>query len=152
MSRFKIEDFPSHVQDQIRAQLADYRQPPTAPAKTPDPIPAPRQPKIASPNATEAEFRAKFSNLVMIFEPLTFRLQNGHRYTPDWVYWHDSRLHCVEVKGSYRLQSYQRARLAFDQAVIEFPEIRWIWAEKRQNGGWAIMSHCKNSEKEADHA
>ncbi len=152
MSRFKIQDFPEHVQAQIREQLADYRQTPSAPAKTPDPVPAPRQPKIASPNGTEAEFRAKFSNQAMTYEPLTFRLQNGHRYTPDWVYWHDGRLHCVEVKGRYRLQSYQRASLAFSQAVIDFPEIVWIWAEKRQNGDWAIMSYCKNSEKEAANA
>ena len=103
------------------------------------------------PNKTEAEYRRMFmdphrADLVSVaFEGLTFRLANGHRYTPDWVYVEGGRLVCVEVKGSRRLGSYQRARLAFDQAVVEWPDVRWIWAERCEDGAWRV------TEKEVDH-
>ena len=103
------------------------------------------------PNKTEAEYRRMFldphrANLgAVVFEGLTFRLANGHRYTPDWVYVAGGRLVCVEVKGSYRLGSYQRARLAFDQAAVEWPGVRWIWAERCVDGTWQV------TKKEADH-
>ena len=103
------------------------------------------------PNKTEAEYRRMFiyphrADLCSVtFEGLTFRLANGHRYTPDWVYVESGRLVCVEVKGSYRLGSYQRARLAFDQARIEWPGVRWIWAERCVDGTWCV------NEKEANH-
>lgn len=103
------------------------------------------------PNKTEAEYRRMFidtrraGRASVAFEGLTFRLANGHRYTPDWVYVDGGRLVCVEVKGSYRLGSYQRARLAFDQAVVEWPDVRWIWAERCEDGSWCV------NEKEAEH-
>jgi hypothetical protein len=103
------------------------------------------------PNKTEAEYRRRFidphrANLCSVaFEGLTFRLANGHRYTPDWVYVEGGRLVCIEVKGSYRLGSYQRARLAFDQAAVEWPGLRWIWAERRVDGSWCV------NVKEVDH-
>jgi hypothetical protein len=67
-------------------------------------------------------------------------MANSHRYRPDWTYFEPSgRLVCVEVKGSYKLGSYQRARLAFDQAAVEWPDIRWLWAEKTYDG-WVITA------------
>jgi len=62
-------------------------------------------------------------------------MANGHRYTPDWVVvTAGGRIECHEVKGGYALHSHQRARLAFDQARIEFPWIMWVWAVKTKNG------------------
>jgi len=102
--------------------------------------------KQVGPTKTEAEFRTRhLGGKGARFEALVFRLTNGHRYTPDWVYVDGGRLVCVEVKGARRLGSYQRARLAFDQAAIEWPDARWIWAERSENGTWQV------TEKEADH-
>ena len=98
------------------------------------------------PTKTETEFARRYlAGKAARFEGLVFRLANGHRYTPDWVYVEGGRLVCVEVKGSRRLGSYQRARVAFDQAVVEWPDARWIWAERREDGSWHV------TEKEAGH-
>ena len=100
----------------------------------------------AGPTKTEVEFaRRHLAGKAARFEALVFRLANGHRYTPDWVYVEGGRLVCVEVKGARRLGSYQRARLAFDQAVVEWPDVRWIWAERCEDGTWQV------TEKEVDH-
>ena len=116
------------------------------------PIVAPVTRSAKGPNKTEAEYRRMFlgtgrADLVAVaFEGLTFRLANGHRYTPDWVcQLVDGQLICIEVKGSYRLGSYQRARLAFDQAAVEWPGLKWIWAERCKDGTWKV------SEREANH-
>jgi hypothetical protein len=58
------------------------------------------------------------------FESRTFRMANGHDYTPDAF---DGR-RCLEVKG-FRHASYGRSRLAFDQARQEFSGFTWMWAE-----------------------
>lgn len=74
------------------------------------------------------------------FQPMTIRLANGHRYTPDFAFISGGRMHLVEVKGSYQLGSYQRARLAFDQAAVEWPCFVWIWAELGEDGGWKTIT------------
>lgn len=145
MSRFKIEDFSPSVQAQIRAQLADYSRPP-------DEIHMPDDPDIGpptgarakntrrTPNKTEAHYRLiHFRGLDARYEALTFRMSNGHRYTPDWVVFEEGRpVACHECKGSYKLHSQQRARLAFDQCAKEFPGLNWFWAvkDKTAPGGW----------------
>jgi len=63
------------------------------------------------------------------FHPVIFYMDNGHRYTPDFSYLAGGRACFVEVKGSYRLQSYRSARLAFDQARLEWPCFSWLWVE-----------------------
>jgi hypothetical protein len=74
------------------------------------------------------------------YEALTFRMANGHRYTPDWVVFLDGRpVACHECKGGYALHSQQRARLAFDQARVEFPGLCWVWAVK-VGGQWSVDS------------
>jgi len=53
----------------------------------------------------------------------------GHRYTPDFVGVRingDEEIH--EVKGAYRLGSYQRARCAFDEIRIAWPRYIYYWA------------------------
>ena len=102
--------------------------------------------KATGPTKTEAEFaRCHLTGKGARFEALVFRMANGHRYTPDWVYVEGGRLVCVEVKGARRLGSYQRARVAFDQAAVEWPDARWIWAERQKDGSWHV------TEKEVDH-
>jgi hypothetical protein len=134
MSRFKIEDFPEHVQAQIRAKLKDYSKPPAAPVTTPD-DPAPPI-KSSGPNKTEANYRITcLRGLDARYESLTFRMSNGHRYTPDFVIFHEGKpVACHECKGGYALHSQQRARLAFDQCAKEFPGLAWVWAVKTPQG------------------
>jgi hypothetical protein len=128
-----ITDLPAHLQDAARRQLGI--------------TPAPRGSTRKGPTKTELAYALEqLHGLDARYEAITFHMANGHRYSPDWSYWRDGKLHCVEVKGSYRLGSYQRARLAFDQAAIEWPDIVWVWAEKQKGGGWL----CRNVGKCAD--
>ena len=138
----KLSDLPPHVQAQIQRKLDAEKQatkPPSEPGVKPEPKSHRAAPK--GPTKTEAAYRLEILDRnpavrVVGFEAITVRLANGHRYTPDWCFVAGDRLHLVEVKGSYRLGSYQRARLAFDQARIEHPWAVWIWAERTKEGGW----------------
>ena len=91
------------------------------------------------PNATEADYaKHHLMGMDARYEALTFRMSNGHRYTPDWVVFVDGRpVACHECKGGYALHSQQRARLAFDQAALEFTGLAWVWAVKTPDG-WRI--------------
>ena len=94
-------------------------------------------PRKRQPNKTEARYAAEMlRGLDARYEAVTFRLSNGHRYTPDWVVFDPAGilLSCHEVKGSYRFHSHGRARLAFDQAAVEFPGITWFWATLTSQG------------------
>lgn len=137
MTRFKIDDFPQHVQAQIRAQLS----PP--PVTIVDPIPSLSPTggrKSLGPNKTEANYQQTIlRGLDARYEAVTFRMSNGHRYTPDWVVFDQSGhiSECHECKGDYALHSQQRARLAFDQCTKEFPGFLWVWATKK-GSEWVI--------------
>jgi hypothetical protein len=141
--KFKISDFPDHLQRQIQQKLdADTPAPvkPAVPVHQPETLPLTKE-----PNKTESTYRREVLDRNpavhnVAYEGLTFRLANGHRYTPDWIFWIGNHLHCVEVKGSYRLRSYQRARLAFDQAAVEFPGATWIWAERTKSREWNVKT------------
>ncbi len=138
----RLDDLPDALRRQICQEQARPR--PTAadpvpgraliPPAAPKPPRARQGPKTAKgPNKTELRYlRDVIQPLGEVgrYEALTFRMANGHRYTPDWVYADQTtgRLTCVEVKGAYRFGSHQRARLAFDQARTEWPGITWIWA------------------------
>ena len=93
------------------------------------------------PNKTEAAYyRECLAGRDARYEAVSFRIAGKHRYTPDFtVFDRTGRLtHCYEVKnGAYKHASHGRARLAFDQARIEYPGIAWIWAVKTK-AGWAI--------------
>ena len=54
----------------------------------------------------------------------------GHRYTPDFVCvrMNCDRLEIHEVKGAYRLGSYQRARVVFDECRKAWPQYIYYWA------------------------
>jgi len=140
-TKLRIEDFPLHMQLQIKKQLGIGRDilDPVQPAEV-DEKPA-KSKTSKGPNKTELAYRREVLERNpaierIRFAPMTLVMENGHRYTPDWVFNIGDKLHCVEVKGSYKLGSYQRARLAFDQARVEFPEFTWIWAERQKDRSW----------------
>lgn len=85
------------------------------------------------PNETELRYRgsvlAGFADVR--YQPITFHMKNGHDYTPDWVVFENGKpVECHEVKGTYSFASEGRARLAFDQAALEFPGLRWFWGKE----------------------
>ena len=137
----KIENLPRHLQAQVRAQLGGDKNPecrilnPEGRSREAESHGARRR----SPNKTEADYqRWHLRGMDARYEGLTFRMANGHRYTPDWVVFQDGRpVACHECKGGYALHSQQRARLAFDQVRVEFPWLRWVWAVKTANG-WKV--------------
>ena len=143
--RVKIEDLPQHLQAQVRAQLDGQKCPgrPAVPATMPTPVQSPDRGTAAkrhrTPNKTEADYQRHYlRGMDARYEGLTFRMANGHRYTPDWVVFIDGRpVACHECKGGYALHSQQRARLAFDQVRVEFPWLKWIWAV-RVGGQWTV--------------
>ena len=104
-----------------------------------------RHGKKPGPNATETEYgrhlQLEFPGCEGVFEGLTIHFLNGHKYRPDWIVKGDGWILCVEVKhrgkDGYRLPSYQRAKLAYDQAKVEWSGFRWRWAEKTSTG-WDI--------------
>ncbi len=129
MAAFKLSELPPQMIARIRA--ADRAALGLSPVGAGDD--KGRQEKAVTgrtgPNKTEALYRDVFLvGMDARFEALTLRMANGHRYTPDWVVVRGGRVECHEVKGSYRLHSHQRARLAFDQARIEFPQFVFVWA------------------------
>jgi len=136
----KIEDLPLRLQAQVRAQLDNYAKLAGGRANVPELSPMPTPPSAADrgkrghkvPNKTESDYqRQHLRGMDARYEALTFRMANGHRYTPDWVvFTATGKIECHEVKGGYALGSEQRARLAFDQARVEFPWIVWVWAKK----------------------
>jgi hypothetical protein len=151
---FKIEDLPPRLQAQVRAQLAGDAGtmipecPRSRSARTPlsEPVRSPdcgkggtRAAKV--PNKTEADYqRYHLRGMDARYEALTFRMVNGHRYTPDWVVFNDGRpSQCHECKGGHALHSQQRARLAFDQVRVEFPGLMWVWAVKTKDGWKRVM-------------
>lgn len=137
--KFKLSDLPPAMIAMIRpAERAALGlspspkatmppKPQDAPRATPQGKDRPRT--LSGPNKTEERFRReKLDGRDARYEALTFRLANGHRYTPDWVVFGVGVM-CVEVKGAYRFGSHGRARLAFDQARSEFPAFGWAWAQ-----------------------
>lgn len=70
---------------------------------------------------------------------ITLRMQNGHKYTPDFAVLLENTILLVEVKqrgkSGFRQNSYQRAKLAYDQCKAEFTHFGYRWAEKH-NGVW----------------
>jgi hypothetical protein len=132
----KIEDLPPRLQEQVRAQLAGSQKSEgrSQESEAKKPECQTNGTRHRGPNKTESDYRAtQLRGMDARFEALTFRMANGHRYTPDWVVFTNAgNIECHEVKGGYALGSEQRARLAFDQARVEFPWITWVWAKKSE--------------------
>lgn len=150
---FRYSDLPEHIKAQVDAQLAGGSTSGSTPVPAALTCSADQSPAVVSrskrrgePNKTEAAYRREVlgrrTDVAAIhFEGLTFRMANGHKYTPDWiVVTTGGRIECHEVKGGYALGSEQRAKLAFDQARIEFPWLAWVWARRDTGGQWTVTS------------
>lgn len=112
-------------------------------------------PKIANerPKMTKAEaeygliLQAEFPGSRIDYEGITLKLRNMHRYTPDWIVqipegiltYETILLVEVKVKGAngFRQASYGRAKLAYDQAKLDYPYFQFRWVEKFK-GQWII--------------
>jgi len=145
MSTVRLTDLPEAYQRQAQQQLAGAtprRAEPTATVPVTPSAPL-RSAGASRMSKTEARYLAEIITPLVRsclgtflgYEPITLRMANGHRYTPDFgVHSADGVTTLIEVKGGYRLGSYQRARLAFDQARVEFPCFRFVWAEWTKDG------------------
>lgn len=104
-----------------------------------------RHGKPPGPNKTEGEYgrllALEYPGACIRYEGLTLTMDNGHKYTPDWIVKTTGLLLCVEVKArgknGFRLPSYQRARLAYDQCRTEWGCFQFRWAEK-SGGKWNV--------------
>lgn len=71
----------------------------------------------------------------IMFEPFSFRLRNGTRYSPDWVVFHGTAIvRIIEVKGTWRLNSAGASAMKFKSCVTDFPMFRYRHASKSANG------------------
>ena len=95
----------------------------------------------SQPNKTETEYgnrlALEFRGAVIKFEGLTLKLDNGMKYTPDWVVRETltGQIILVEVKNAaYKHASYGRSKMAFAQCQIDWPMFGYRWAEKTKDG------------------
>lgn len=83
----------------------------------------------------------------IVWEGISLRLRNGHRYLPDLVCIPKKLLLrgmevpqsilLVEVKNAaYKLPSYGRSKLAYDQAKLDWPEYEYAFMVKGKDGTW----------------
>lgn len=118
-TRVKLSDLQPAFQKQAISQLGERN------------VETKKEPKTRQPNKTELRFYNDFlSDFEDVrYEALTFKLKNGHRYTPDWVVFREGLpRECIEVKGSYRFSSQNRSQMAWAQAKLDFPGLKWVWA------------------------
>lgn len=83
MSRLKLEDFPQHIQAQIRAQMEPTKKPAVEIPEDPIPSLSPTGGrKSPGPNKTELNYRQTIlrSSTDVRFEAITFHMANGHRF------------------------------------------------------------------------
>lgn len=106
----------------------------------------PRIPKqLKGPNATEERFRLNVLRCMGTYEPCRFTITGNKRrkYTPDFLYIHhgtdgDAEVY-IEVKGSYKLPSEDRARLAWELTAEANPDKVFVWArDAGYNYKWRV--------------
>jgi len=130
----KLEDLAPKYQAQAKAQLFPFME--KVPVNEVKPVAF-----TDKKSKTEEDYeRTILQGKRFKYEGITLKMANGHRYTPDFYLPSEvpgvaGELH--EVKGSYRLHSHGRAKLAFDQARVEFPEFKFVWATKTKTG-WEV--------------
>ena len=95
----------------------------------------PKQPK-GQPNKTEADYNFRFLGGQGLFEGVTFRLEGGSKYTPDWIWFSGDKMVAVECKGAYRFGSEGRALTAFLECRARFKRVRFVWMQKQADGQW----------------
>lgn len=141
---WKMSDLPPHMRAQVARQLG---QSPTAKAgdgqkRVPHaakalPNRVQRARSSTKMSHTEERFVGRFcpsrSWTVLRFEPFSIWVSGGFRYTPDFlVQTGNGELLIVETKGSWRLQSHSRARIAFADASTRTPGFVFCWAKENK--------------------
>lgn len=161
----RLADLPPHLRVQAERQLAAPAGKPAKPASPPErpetgrerpQAPAECSGRTLTPysaatrhapptrrfgggmNKTEAAYNAEALGGAGRYEPVTFHLLGGCRYTPDFMTIDDGVPTFHEVKGSYRLESEGRAWTAFTSAAAQYPFFRWVWAARTKGGGWSV--------------
>jgi hypothetical protein len=132
MRKTKLEDWPLNVRKQIEAQLKIG----TRGESHMKEVEASIKKDGRQINGTEALYNRTMLNGQGMFEAVTLRLKGGSRYTPDFVTFNGDRMHCHEVKGTYRLHSQGRAVTVFKECVATFCAITFTWAEKQKDGSF----------------
>lgn len=166
-ARFKIEDLPPHLQEMARAQLEGKPSPgvktpkevwslltqggsPKKPGKPvrvavldEEPMPAAKGKGKHHPyrSGLEREFHEHLKRCgypYCEYEPMSLKLADGARYTPDFVTRdEDGRVKCWETKGFWR----EAARVRIKVAARLFPWMRFVAvtkARKKDGGGWQV--------------
>lgn len=112
------------------------------------PMRFPVTPKMTKPEAQyerllKLEYKAD-EGYEIRFEKLTLVLDSGTRYTPDFTVWKSSFLVlCVEVKGSIKLKSFDRATTKFKEAITSFKSTIFRHAFISA-GEWRYQQKCYN--------
>ena len=143
--RWRLSDLPPRLREQAERQLA----PPRAGSAKPETAirkgrPAASTSRHGGMSRTEERFRDRFAPSmgwdVLMYEPCSLWVSGGFRYTPDFlIIMPDGRLAFVETKGSFRLQSHSRARLAFADASTRNPCFLFVWAkESKKHDGFSV--------------
>ena len=172
----KLSDLPEHLRVQAERQLAPRKPIPPAPLPLETPqnaqerpsAPAAPSPRNLAPyrhatrqkpplrpfgtgmNKTEQAYQREILHGKGRYEPMTFHLLGGCRYTPDFMTIDDGIPTFHEVKGSYRLESEGRAWTAFNSAAAQFPFFRWLWAVKgKKRGAWSVKRRIEPSAETA---
>lgn len=132
-----IDDLPERYREQVRRQLHMTPERHGKPETTVDVTS--KKARRRSANKTEQDYNRRYLGGKGVYEPLTFHLPGGSRYTPDYMTVEETgRITLHEVKGSYRLPSHGRARTAFTECAAAFPMFGWRWATRQNNGDYAI--------------
>lgn len=85
-------------------------------------------------------------------EAIVYKLNGGSRYTPDFYYF-DSEINkyvAVEVKGTFKLKSHNRALTAFKEAAAKFINTVFLWYEvdtKTKNCKLKLNLNTDNSQE-----
>ncbi len=122
---------------QQRMSAAQFQALHGSPMAQPSVKPQIRLPKLTTANKTELAYaeilKREFIGARVLYEPITFRLPSGTRYTPDWIVAADERiLLVVETKGAH-IHSPASLR-AFKEARAAFPWLKFRMAQKRAEG------------------
>ena len=169
----RLSDLPPRLREQAERQLAPRKPAASAPSRPETPQDArerpsgpaapagrnlapyrhgtrrrpPLRPSGAGMNETEAAYQREILHGRGRYEPVTFHLLGGCRYTPDFMPIDDGVPTFHEVKGSYRLGSEGRAWTAFSSAAAQFPFFRWLWAVRGgKRGAWSVKRRVGPSE------
>jgi hypothetical protein len=104
-----------------------------------------RLPKLQTPNKLEAEWISIVSKTLdssTLYEPFSFNLPDGTKYTPDVVVFSQEErglvITCYEVKGPF--EHNDRWKLKFKAARAAFPIFNFAIAKKTDTGEWIIIS------------